>query len=177
MPGPLSCLLDCRPLLLGAWSACPAVTILSDTVRSPTLSMSLVMDMLACLHDRLSLRKVHNRLWTVPAPTILVEEGRVCNHFCRGLSKLQELLLSLPRQWIGWYRTEKSARGSISYRGQGTIPTQYIGLKTHFPPTVDLHWRTNLITFVTFVAPLAAIGLVRLHWRHGECMGNISENT
>ena len=73
--------------------------------------------------------------------------------------------------------TEKRARGSISPRGQGTIPTQYIGLKTRFPPTVDLHWRTNLITFVTFVAPIAAIGLVRLHWRHGECMGNISENT
>ena len=86
MPGPLSCLLDCRPPLLGAWSVCPAVTIFSDTVRSPTLSLSLVMDMQACLHVLLSLRNVHNRLWTVPAPTILVEEGRVCNHFYSSLS-------------------------------------------------------------------------------------------
>ena len=70
-------------LLLGAWSVCPASTIFSDTVRLLSLSLSLVMDIKACLHVFLSLRNVHNRLFTVPAPTILVEEGRVCNHYSR----------------------------------------------------------------------------------------------
>ena len=45
VPGPLSCRLDCRPPLLGAWSACPANTIFSETVRSPSQSQSLVMFM------------------------------------------------------------------------------------------------------------------------------------
>ena len=45
VPGPLSLLLDCRPPFLGAWSACPASTIFSDTVRLLSLSLSLVMDM------------------------------------------------------------------------------------------------------------------------------------
>ena len=83
VPGPLSCVLDCRPPLLGAWSACPASTIFSDTVRLLSLSLSLIMDIEACLQVFLSLRNVHNRLFTVPAPTILVEEGRVCSHYSR----------------------------------------------------------------------------------------------
>ena len=77
VPGPLSCWLDCRPPLLEAWSACPAITIFRETVRSPSLSPSLEMIMLAVLQLLRSLRKVHSRLWTVPTPTILVGEGPV----------------------------------------------------------------------------------------------------
>ena len=67
VPGPLSCVLDCRPPLLRAWSVCPASTIFSAIVRLLSLSLSLVMDIEACLHVFLSLRNVHNRLFTVPA--------------------------------------------------------------------------------------------------------------
>ena len=56
VPGPLSCRLDCRPPLLGAWSACPAITIFRETVRSPSLSPSLEMFMMAVLQLRRSLR-------------------------------------------------------------------------------------------------------------------------
>ena len=44
--------------------------------------------MQACLHDFLSLRNVHNRLWTFPAPTILVEEGMsgITSKTCRSYS-------------------------------------------------------------------------------------------
>ena len=70
MPGPLSCLLDCRPPLLGAWSACPANVILTVTARSPLLSLWMFME--ASLQVLRSLRKVHSKLWTFPAPTILV---------------------------------------------------------------------------------------------------------
>ena len=50
------CRLDCRPPLLGAWSACPAHTIFSETVRSPSLSLSLEMFMMAVLQLLRSLR-------------------------------------------------------------------------------------------------------------------------
>ena len=56
VPGPLSCRLDCRPPLLGAWSACPANTIFSETVRSPSLSPSLEMFMMAVLQLLRSLK-------------------------------------------------------------------------------------------------------------------------
>ena len=56
VPGPLSCRLDCRPPLLGAWSACPASTIFSVTVRSPSLSPSLEMFMMAVLQLLRSLK-------------------------------------------------------------------------------------------------------------------------
>ena len=80
MPGPLSCRLDCQPPILGAWSACPANTIFRETVRSPSQSPSLEMFILAFLQLLRSLRKVHSKLWTVPAPTILVREGPVWNY-------------------------------------------------------------------------------------------------
>ena len=86
VPGPPSCVLDIRPPLVGAWLVCPASTILSDTVRLLSLSLSLVIDIEACLHVFLSLRNFHIRLFTVPAPTILVEEGRVCNHYFHSFS-------------------------------------------------------------------------------------------
>ena len=45
---------------------------------------------------------------------------------------------------------------------------------------MDLHWRTNLITFLIFVAPLAAIGLLAEDMANAlDCcvVGNISANT
>ena len=45
---------------------------------------------------------------------------------------------------------------------------------------VDLHWRINLMIFFTFVAPLAAIGLVRGDMENAlDCcvVGNISANS
>ena len=95
-------MLDIRPPLLGAWSVCPASTIFSDTVRLLSLSLSLVIDIEACLHVFLSLRNVHNRLFTVPAPTILVEEGRVCNHYSRSFSVPTEALTGISVDQL-WY--------------------------------------------------------------------------
>ena len=45
---------------------------------------------------------------------------------------------------------------------------------------MDLHWQKNLMTFLTFVAPLAAIGLVRGDMENAlDCcvVGNISANS
>ena len=41
MPGPLSCLLDCRPPLLGAWSACLANVLLSHSEINVTVTVDV----------------------------------------------------------------------------------------------------------------------------------------
>ena len=73
MPGPLSCLLDCRPPTMGAWSACPAMVTVMVTCRWP--SLSLVMFMVAFLWVLFRPKKVLSRPWAFPASAILAEEG------------------------------------------------------------------------------------------------------